>query len=720
MLKSSNNSNLAILQQASLANGSSLHPNEASDRGFRVLIADDEPVTRARLVRLLTRNGYHVKAVSDGLELLHEVKSWSPDLVLSDIHMPRLDGLATARLLRQIHDLFELPIIIMTTSEGREQILEAFEVGANDYIRKPIDNEITLARINNQLLVKDSQKKLRESEERYALATEGTKDGLWDWNLSNGDVYFSPRWRAMVGVNSDWQPRGREWMELIHPEDQHRVLTLLESHLCGEDEHFETELRIRGTTGKYRWMLCRGIAVRGDDGIASRIAGSLTDITEGKVADSLTGLPNRALFYDRVDACVSQLRKSPEQRFGLIYLDLDDFKLINDHLGHETGDEFLVEISRRMNHCLSGKVLVARLGGDEFAVLIENANCVNELIEIASEIDRAVRCPFRIHGREILPRASMGIVLATGSYNEDGSVEVNLSTEDLVRKADAAMYRAKKQNHVSFCVFEDHMLEESAIRLELGSEIRHAVSRHELYLAYQPIVDLQKKETIGFETLLRWRHPVHGEISPHKFIPIAESNGSIIDIGNWVLENSCKQLKKWNDAYRKSLMASINVSIQQVNSDEWDSELVNLLVSIDLDPSLIRLEITESMLMKDAEETIALLCKTRRTGIKIGLDDFGTGYSSLAYLHQIPMDILKIDRSFINQMNQSDKNLAIVKSIIALAKSLNLLIVAEGIETQEQLNQVRDLGVQMGQGYLFSKPLRAEKAESLIPTKWNF
>jgi len=691
---------------------------KSGDRAWRILVADDEKVTRMRLQHLLRGAGYEVFAVENGREAFDVISQQEIDLLLTDVQMPVFDGLKSVRLLRQIYDQAALPIVVMTASDNRAQILKAFSAGANDYVHKPLDNEILLARLRSQLLIKKAQRALRESEERYALAAQGTNDGIWDWNLINDEVYLSPRWRDMVGLAPCKTLVGNQWMDLIHFEDRDRVVAVLESHLCRETDHFETELRMKHSERGFRWMLCRGLAFYDEKGNPARIAGSLTDITIGKVADALTGLPNRVLFQDRVERAVEQLLLRPDRRFGVIYMDVDDFKLINDHMGHRVGDDFLIAVAERIEAAIrKSDSFVARLGGDEFAVVVEAIDSAEDVIKVAKRIHAELSVPFRVDGREILTRASMGIAIA--SKGESQHAPQPLTAELLVSQADAAMYRAKKQTNQPYCVFESQMLDDNAMALEMGHELKLAIERDELSVHYQPIVDIENSETIGFEALLRWNHPVHGSIPPNRFIPIAESNGLIVEIGEWILNEACKQVVIWSQVQSREVMVSVNVSIRQIAKGEFLPTVNRVLHQTGLPSHLLRLEVTETVLIQNTEETIELLVRLRDLGIKVGIDDFGTGYSSLAYLHKMPVDVLKVDRSFVNFMAESEKHRAIIRTIVTLADSLNLQVVAEGIETSEQLKLLRSMGCQMGQGFLFAKPCDAASAEKLIVKDWS-
>lgn len=681
-----------------------------------VLIVDDENITRLRLQHLLQAMDCNCLVGENGREALQIVAANEVDLVLLDIQMPELDGFRTLRLLRQLYESSHLPVVMMTSCEDREQVFEAFESGANDYVHKPIDQVVASARIKNQLALSKAQRDLKESRERYALAARGTNDGMWDWNLLTGDLYLSPRWRSMVGrADPTWKPSGSEWMQLIHHEDRKRVLSELEAHLCGDTSKFETELRMEDGQHSYRWMLCRGLAVRDGAGIAHRIAGSLTDITEGKVADALTGLPNRTLFIERLCRCVEQFGKRPSSQFAVIYMDMDDFKMINDHFGHEVGDQFLIMVAERLESALrKSDSMVARLGGDEFAVLVQGIRKQDEIIAVANRIHEMVSQPFPIADREIVTRASMGI--AFGDKDEN---EVALSADTVLSHADISMYEAKKQDSLPYCIFRPDLVIENATRIELSTDLRYAIERDQMHLVYQPIVCIAEGRTVGFEALLRWTHPIHGAIGPAKFIAVAESNGLIIELGRWVLEKACRQAAIWGQEKGRDIAISVNASIRQLAFPGFEEQVNASVQQANLNPNCLKLEVTESLMMQNPTLTIEMLQSLRNSGITIGIDDFGTGYSSLAYLHQMPLDVLKIDRSFVRRIHEDPKHLAIIRSIVALAQSLGLKTIAEGVETLEQANQLREVGCDMLQGYYFSEPLVREDVLQLLDKKWS-
>lgn len=462
-----------------------------------VLLVDDEAVTLSILSRELQTLGFEIVQAANGREALRILAQDKIDLVLMDISMPVMDGYATLRLMRQMFSTAKLPIIMMTSSTDGGQVAACFNDGASDYLRKPVDFSVMRARVDAQLTLHRTQQALLESEQRYALASEGTRDGIWDLNLVTGEIYLSPRWLTMVGADQDsWQGKGMSWLELVYHEDRDRVRCDLEAHLCGESEHFETELRMTDQDGGFRWMLCRGLAVRDENSMPTRIAGSLTDITEGKVADALTRLPNRTLFHDRVARCVEQYKRDAARKFAILYLDVNDFKLINDSLGHDVGDKYLIALSHRLELDLRKcDAVLARLGGDEFGVLLENVDSVDDAVRVAERIQEKARIPLTVADREFLASISIGVVAVSPE---------NCSVGELIRRADTAMYHAKQFTEGNISVFDERMLRESSKRLELSAELKHAIRRDELSVHYQPIINARTTVTAGFEALVRW------------------------------------------------------------------------------------------------------------------------------------------------------------------------------------------------------------------------
>ena len=496
------------------------------------------------------------------------------------------------------------------------------------------------------------------------------------------------------------------WFSRVHSEDRTRVKAELDAHCRGETEHFETELRMLHEDGGFRWMLCRGLAIRNREGKALRVAGSLTDITEGKVADALTGLPNRLLFRDRLHHAIQRYLQDSPRTCAVLYLDVDNFKLINDSLGHSFGDELLMAVARRIENCMrSSETLVARLGGDEFAILVEGVTHGETVRAMAERIIESIARPFSFHGREVFTSTSIGIAIANGSGG---------GAEDLLREADTAMYQAKSQGRNRYQVFDPNMKERVTRRMELENDLRRAIERDELQLYYQPIIALATGEIFAFEALVRWQHPVHGLVNPEQFIFIAEETGLIVPLGRWVLDEACRQVAFWQQQGRAELTVSVNVSSRQLSNRDFLGEVSFVLERTAIPPHTLKLEITESTIMENPEAGAAMLSELRKLGVRVGIDDFGTGYSSLASLHRLPLDVLKIDRSFVMKMEESPENTAIVRTIMTLAESLRLAVIAEGIETKQQRDMLHAMNCTYGQGFLFSRPITSPLASELL------
>jgi diguanylate cyclase (GGDEF)-like protein/PAS domain S-box-containing protein len=574
----------------------------------------------------------------------------------------------------------------------------------------PVHNWVVLLR--DISIRKQAEETLRESEERYFLAARGANDGLWDWNIKKEEIYYSPRWKAMLGYQDhEISNTTDEWIERIHPDDRDSAIYALTNHINNKTPHFQSEHRILHRDGTYRWMLVRGMAVREADGIAYRMAGSQTDITARKNAeeqlvhdafhDLLTGLPNRALFLDRLDRTIEYNRRYDNFFFAVLFLDLDRFKVINDSLGHAVGDQLLVEISKVLKTCMRSSDTVARFGGDEFVVLLNDIHDVQDAVKVVHHIQEVLSKPFRVGNNRVFTSASIGIVLSNRGY---------LSKEDIMRDADIAMYQAKMLGKANYMIFNTEMRKKAINRLSMENDLHHALMRGEFGLHYQPIVTLKGNHLAGFEALIRWQHPEKGYIPPEEFIPVAEETGLIIDIGCWVLRQACSQVKKWQEQFPdyRDLFININISQKQFIQPEFVHKLRKVLRETWLNPACLNLEITENVLMDNAESMIEILNKIRELGVGLHVDDFGTGYSSLSYLQQFPIDTLKIDYSFINRIGTNGDRAEIVKTILVLARELGVDSIAEGIETEKQLIQLRELDCHYGQGYYIGKPMDPE------------
>jgi diguanylate cyclase (GGDEF)-like protein/PAS domain S-box-containing protein len=556
---------------------------------------------------------------------------------------------------------------------------------------------------------KRAEAALRQSEERYALAVRGANDGIWDWDLRSGRIYYSPRWKAMLGWDDDGIGEApSEWFDAIHPDDLPRVRAGVDDALAGRKAHFEEEYRIRHRDGSFRWVLGRGFALRGPDGAAYRMAGAQTDVTDRRAFDPLTGLPNRALFVEHLEAALGRARRRHGYLFAVLFLDLDRFKLINDSLGHLAGDMLLTALAKRLAGAVRPDDVVGRFGGDEFAVLLDNVAGPEDGTRVAERILASLREPIDLQGSDAAISASIGIAFSATGYE---------TAETLLRDADTAMYRAKALGRDRFEVFDEAMRKRVLGLLQLEGDLRRALEHAELVVHYQPIVSLRDGSLLGFEALLRWRSAQRGLVRPAEFIDVAEDSGLIVPIGEWVLQEACRQLAAWHGRFpeRRALSVSVNCSGRYLTRSDVGERFERALLGTGLDPAALTLEITESALIEASEPLNRFLARLKELGVGLTLDDFGTGYSSLTYLHRLPLDALKVDRSFVGRLGEgSEDGRAFVRSIVALARSLRMGVIAEGVETREQLAELRELDVDSAQGFYFAEALDASAAEALI------
>lgn len=682
-------------------------PSEVPDElhGRTVLVVDDEEVNRDLLQRRLERRGCCVVSAENGHIAIESLKTNQFDLVLLDVMLPGIDGIEVLKTIRKDLNHHDVPVVMVSAKDDSQGIVEALNLGANDYITKPVDFPVVMARLQTHLAHRRAKLALRESEERYALAVAGANDGLWDWDLKSNKIYLSPRWKAMVGEQLDTVGNDpQEWFGRVHPDDLERLKSDLDDHLNQLTQAFESEHRVLHKDTSYRWVLCRGMAVRDSSGIPYRMAGSQTDITARKVYDPLTGLPNRILFMDRLAHSLQRFKRNKNDIFAVLLLDLDRFKIVNEGLGHGLADKLLIHMARRLKTCVRNGDTIARFGGDEFIILLDEIKDISDAIRVAERIQQSLKTPFHIAGQEVFTTVSAGIALSVTGYE---------APEDVVRDADTAMNRAKALGKARHEMFDRAMHSQSSQRLQLETDLRKALERNEFQVRYQAIVNLEDKSLAGFEALIRWNHPKRGLVTPDQFIGIAEETGLIVPMDQWVMREACRQTKEWEGRYGP-LSISVNLSAKQFAHPDLVAYIKNVLEEVKLTPELLKLEITESALMDNTEKAAEIISQIKEMNVKLGLDDFGTGYSSLSYLHRFPVDTLKIDRSFISRMEQTGENAAIIKTIVALAQNMDFQTVAEGIETDSQFGALRELDCRFGQGYYFSKPLTATEAEVLL------
>jgi diguanylate cyclase (GGDEF)-like protein/PAS domain S-box-containing protein len=684
-----------------------------------LLVVDDNEDNRDALSRRLRHAGFLVTTAADGPEALALIDSGSYDVILLDVEMPGMSGLEVLRLLRVQRSQTQLPVIMVTARTSGTDIVEAFRLGANDYVTKPIDFPVVLARIRTHAAHKWAVEALRESEERYALAVRGANDGLWDWNLVTNEVYWSPRWKAMLGYEE--QEIGAdpdEWFGRVHDEDIERVRGTLAAHLADGRDHYESEHRILHRNGMFRWVLCRGAAVRDRTGAATRLAGSLTDITETKLVDALTGLPNRLLFLDLVERAIKREKRPPKRVFALLALGLDRFKVVNDSLGPLTADRLLIAVARRLQTSLRPTDTVARdepvstlarLGGDEFNVLLDDIRDASDVVRVAERLRSALQQPFEVDGHHVFTSATVGIAISSTGYQRP---------EEVLRDATIALNRAKAG--ASSCeIFDPAMRQRAVARLQAETDLRDALDGHAFEMHYQPIVSLRTGRITGLEALVRWRHRVRGLVGALEFIPLAEDTGLISDITRLTLTESCRQMVKWQQQFglHGPAVMCVNISSKQFADTELVGKLRAILEETGLPASSLKLEVTESAFINDVSAARATVDRARSMGIEWSLDDFGTGYSSLSHLHGLQIDTVKIDRSFVSRIGIERHGTELVRAIIALAHTLGMDVVAEGVETAEQAKLLTELGCEYAQGFHFSTAVDPSAAGLLIASQ---
>ena len=565
---------------------------------------------------------------------------------------------------------------------------------------------------------KRSENALKESENRYRQLGEGIFHQVWtaepsgklDYVNSRTLKYFNKTAKEIVGEG---------WQNVVHPDDLPECIRRW-TRALETGELYETEFRLRRYDGTYRWHKATATCSRDASGAVVKWFGTNTDIEDQKATeeklnyyarhDTLTNLPNRVEFMNHLKIAVERAKENPMSRFAVLFLDLDRFKVVNDSLGHVIGDKLLIAIADRLKTYVRPGDVVARLGGDEFTILLNRTGGPEEVVNIADRVQRNLSKPFKLDNYEVFTSASIGIIV---------SDEIMREPEDFLRDADAAMYRAKESGKARYEVFDREMHVRNMNLLQVETDLRHAVERNEFEVLYQPIVELETGAIHEFEALLRWRHPVHGLIAPDEFVGVAEETGLIIEIGQWIIEQACRQIAKWQRNLPTQLCISVNLSAKQLMHPSLTKQVMQTLETTGLDPRQLKLEVTESTVMEHSEKALSVLKELDERGVLLSTDDFGTGYSSLSYLQKFPFDRLKIDRSFIDKMEEDAKSASIVKTILMLGENLDIEVVAEGIETAEQLAHLRKLGCSLGQGYFFSRPATPLEARGLIRDKFD-
>jgi diguanylate cyclase (GGDEF)-like protein/PAS domain S-box-containing protein len=709
-----------------------------------VVCVDDERFVlislRDRLIAFLGGEYEIVLAESgeEALEICAQLKQEQIDipLVICDRLMPGMSG---TELLTRIEGQFpETRKILLTGYANIDDIIEAIEqANLYRYIAKPWnakDLELTVKEAirsyfqerraieQTQALQREiaerqqAQKLLQESEERLENILNSLEEIVWSAEPNSLKfLYLNAAAEKIFGRPvSKFLQNNNLWLKSVHPQDRKKVARGQETLLLTGS--LDLEYRIVRPDGELRWLSSRSSVIYDASGAAVRLDGIIRDITTEKVAkeqlvrktsyDSLTGLANRSVLVERLKKILPKFAREQDYLCAVLFIDLDRFKVLNDSLGHQMGDRAIVETARRLEKIVRTTDAIARIGGDEFVILLEPIDDVNDAIRIAERIAERLKLPLILDGQKVFTSASIGIALSSPHYDR---------ADELLRDADIAMYRAKAKGRCCYEVFDSEMYAQALAQHQWENDLRQALERQEFQVYYQPIVSAKNGTIAGFEALIRWLHPERGFVSPAQFIPIAEENGSIVPIGQWVLESVCQQIKLWQAQFgSRTPKVSVNLSAKQLRDAHFLKKIDCLLEQTAIEGSYLQLELTESMLMDGVEYLLELLSQLRKRGIQLSIDDFGTGYSSLSYLHRFPVNYLKIDRSFVRDLDSKHESLKITESIVALARNLNIAAIAEGVETKAQLSLLGQLNCEYIQGYLFSPPVPASAATDLL------
>ncbi|SIR56106.1 response regulator receiver modulated diguanylate cyclase/phosphodiesterase [Janthinobacterium sp. TND4EL3] len=677
-----------------------------------VLVADDDPVMRLLMRQMLTQVGLDVIEAEDGVQALASYKHSGPDLVMLDVDMPAMDGFAVCREIRHQEAGGTVPIIMVTGGDELEAVTRAYEVGATDFISKPINWPILGHRVLYVLRASDAIARLRIADAHNRAVLAAIPDTFFRLNREGYYLDYEQGHDASAGFSIS-NCVGSHIRDVLPPEIAARLLD--KAHAVLATQHIGSVDYTLTHEDSTRHFEARLVATGADE-----VLGLVRDISERKrteeqirrlaYCDSLTGIPNRQAFLETLERELLR-SKEHDKKFAVLFMDLDAFKRINDTLGHDVGDHLLKVVSERLRETIrpsdlvlraehefessSGGSNLARLGGDEFTILIPDLERVEDALNVAHRVKEAMRRPFMIEGHEIFVTASIGISL----YPEDGE-----DCNSLLKYADTAMYHAKNCGKNNAKLYSSSLTMEimSHVKMEVG--LRKALQNNELYLLYQPQIDVPSTQIVGVEALVRWRHPERGIISPTEFIPLAEETGLIVPIGEWVLRTACNQAKAWQSDGGRAIRMAVNLSAKQFKDENLMQIVLSALADTGLDARLLELELTEGTLMDDARATMVTLEQLRGIGVYLSIDDFGTGYSSMNYLKRFDVRALKIDKSFIAGLPQDTENAAITRAIIAMAHGLKMVVVAEGVETGEQLLMLEEYGCDMAQGYFLGHP----------------
>ncbi len=688
-----------------------------------VLHVDDDIASLMMAEGALEDAGFDVIQAADGQEAIERFKEHEPDLIIMDAVMPVMDGFEAISTIRELSIGAHVPILMITGLDDLDSITRAYDIGATDFLTKPINFFILPHRVQYMLRSKLTADALRSSQSKLDNAQRIARLGNWDWCLCTNELSWSREFGRILGVEegagiATWA----EFINCIEEPDRTNV-RLLSEQSVEEKLPFNVEFSVVSRfDDSVRRIRLEAEPHAQESGEWAYMLGTIQDITERTNAqkqihnlayyDLVTGLPNRAQLTEQLRYTLKSSKRN-DTKFAVLFLDLDHFKQVNDTLGHDAGDDLLLQVANRLTSVVresdmissndndpESQHTVARLGGDEFVVLLGVINRVEDAARVAERIAQSISVPYDIGSSTVTVTTTIGISV----YPADGD-----DTESMMKSADVAMYHAKESGRNGYQFYSRDIHEQALSRFSLEADLRSAIENKELTLAFQPKVEMSTGRLAGVEALTRWTHPERGLMNPGEFIPLAEETGLIIELGRWVLRESCKQMQLWIEAGWPPMTIAVNCSSVQFTKSDVIEDINEAIQYSGLDPRLLEIELTESLLLQDGEKGIQILSDMKALGIQTSIDDFGTGFSSLSYLKRLPVDKLKIDQSFVKDLDKDSGDAAIVTAIITLSHNLNLTVVAEGVETQEQFDILRGFKCNEAQGYLISYPLDIEQ-----------
>ncbi len=707
-------------------------PTSFADAGLpgqpQVLLVDDDEVNLLLTAHALRERGFRITESSGGESALALLADWTPDIIVLDALMPGMDGFATCRRIRGLAGFENMPVLMLTGLDDDASITRAYEAGATDFFVKATQWSLLAGRLHYLLRASRTRLELEKNRAKLARAQDLARMGSFDWRRGEGGLAMSPEGLRVFGHGPHERPTLRKLLRMV-PRDERRALMRLLHEVLRHSSVIATDVPITLIDGRQRIIHVEAEPEFNEHGHGIGYTGIVQDVTDRRIAedkirhlanfDALTGLPNRRQLIWRAERALEHARRMQHQ-FALLLIDLDRFKVINDTLGHSAGDELLMEVARRLRACVrhSDQVMegalesagarshrtleaVGRLGGDEFVALLPEVGEDRDAERVAQRVLEVMREPIFVSGQECFVTASVGVAI----YPRDGA-----TVADLMRNSDVAMYSVKAQGRNASAIYSPALVGRGREKLELETALHKAIERDELVLHYQPKIDVRSARMVGAEALMRWNR--NGKlVPPIDFIPLAEETGLIVPLSEWALREAARQAKVWQTSFGFQDSIAVNLPSHLFSRSDLIEHIHQCVTAYSVPHRVIMLEITETNLMKDLQDVIPALHRLNEIGVEIAIDDFGTGYSSLAYLTTLPISELKIDRSFVRDLGITPQSSAVVTAIIALARSLGLRVIAEGVETLRQMEVLHRLGCGVMQGYMFSKPIAPDDLE---------